>query len=92
MSDISLVAPTLFDQNIMKVIANAATDLDYGHNTMPSGAGHDAMHMNNICRTGMIFIPCLRGISHNEAESATAEDLAAGTRVLADTILHFANE
>jgi len=91
-SDISLVAPTLFDQNIMKVIANAATDLDYGHNTMPSGAGHDAMHMNNICRTGMIFIPCLRGISHNEAESATAEDLAAGTRVLADTILHFANE
>jgi len=91
-SDISFVAPTKFDQNIMAVVGSAADRLDYSHITMPSGAGHDAMHMSNICRTGMIFIPCLRGISHNEAESATAEDLAAGTRVLADTIVHFANQ
>ena len=91
-SNISFVAPTKFDQNIMAVVGSAADRLDYSHITMPSGAGHDAMHLSNICRTGMIFIPCLHGISHNEAESATAEDLAAGTRVLADTIVHFANQ
>lgn len=91
-SDISFVPSTKFDQKIMDVIGDAATRLDYGHIIMPSGAGHDAMHMNNICRTGMIFIPCLRGISHNEAESASPGDLAAGTRVLADTIVQCANE
>jgi N-carbamoyl-L-amino-acid hydrolase len=91
-SDISLVAPTDFDQKILTVIDDAAAGLNYGHITMPSGAGHDAMHISNLCPTGMIFIPCLRGVSHNEAESATPADLAAGTRVLADTLVHLANE
>ena len=35
--------------------------------------------------------PCLHGVSHNEAESATPEDLAAGARVLARVILEMAN-
>lgn len=91
-SDISLVPPTNFDQQILDVIEANATCLNYPHITLPSGAGHDAMHISNMCPTGMIFIPCLRGISHNEAESATPADLAAGTRVLADTIVHFANQ
>jgi N-carbamoyl-L-amino-acid hydrolase len=39
----------------------------------------------------MIFVPCLRGVSHNEAESASATDLAAGTRVLARALLELAN-
>jgi beta-ureidopropionase / N-carbamoyl-L-amino-acid hydrolase len=30
----------------------------------------------------MVFVPCAGGISHNEAESATAYDLAAGANVL----------
>jgi N-carbamoyl-L-amino-acid hydrolase len=58
--------------------------------SFPSGAGHDAMYMNRICPTGMIFVPCLKGISHNEAESASAADLAAGARVLARTMLDLA--
>jgi N-carbamoyl-L-amino-acid hydrolase len=35
----------------------------------------------------MIFVPCKDGISHNEAESATPEDLAAGTHTLLHAIL-----
>ena len=57
---------------------------------MPSGAGHDAMHIAPLCPAGMIFVPCLKGISHNEAESATPADLAAGTRVLAATLVAMA--
>jgi N-carbamoyl-L-amino-acid hydrolase len=30
----------------------------------------------------MIFVPCEDGISHNEVENATPEDLAAGCNVL----------
>jgi N-carbamoyl-L-amino-acid hydrolase len=38
----------------------------------------------------MIFVPCERGISHSPAENALAEDLAAGTRVLAATLVELA--
>jgi N-carbamoyl-L-amino-acid hydrolase len=38
----------------------------------------------------MIFVPCKAGISHNEAESATASDLADGARVLADALFALA--
>jgi N-carbamoyl-L-amino-acid hydrolase len=56
-----------------------------------SGAGHDAMHLAKICPTGMIFVPCEKGISHNETENATPSDLAAGARVLAATLVELAN-
>ena len=43
-----------------------------------SGAGHDACYVARVAPTGMIFVPCEGGISHNEIESATSEDLEAG--------------
>jgi N-carbamoyl-L-amino-acid hydrolase len=52
-----------------------------------SGAGHDAVHVSRLAPTGMVFIPCQDGISHNEAESVTAEDAAAGANVLLHAIL-----
>jgi N-carbamoyl-L-amino-acid hydrolase len=57
---------------------------------MPSGAGHDSRYLHYWCPTGMIFIPCKDGISHNEAESAAKEDIAVGTRVLAEAAYSFA--
>jgi len=39
----------------------------------------------------MIFVPCKDGISHNPSESAKPEDLAAGARVLAETLVVLAN-
>jgi beta-ureidopropionase / N-carbamoyl-L-amino-acid hydrolase len=35
----------------------------------------------------MIFVPCKGGSSHNEAESATPDALAAGAHVLLHTLL-----
>lgn len=49
---------------------------------LPSGAGHDAMHWAHKAPTGMLFIPCKNGISHNPAESATVSDIAAATEIL----------
>jgi N-carbamoyl-L-amino-acid hydrolase len=59
---------------------------------MPSGASHDAMYLARVCPTGMIFVPCERGISHNEAENARPEDLAAGARVLTAALLELAGQ
>ena len=39
----------------------------------------------------MIFVPCADGISHNEIESATPDDLTAGTEVLTRAIIELAN-
>lgn len=90
-SDNLSVDPTIFEADVMDAIRDSAQNLGLGHMDMPSGAGHDAMHLATICPAGMIFVPCLGGVSHNETESATPEDLAAGARVLADTLVRLAN-
>ena len=50
------------------------------------GAGHDAVHIAGVTPTAMIFVPCEGGISHNEIENATPEDLAAGCNVLLQAV------
>jgi N-carbamoyl-L-amino-acid hydrolase len=55
-----------------------------------SSAGHDARYIHTMCASGMIFIPCAGGVSHNEAESATPSDMADGARVLVETLLELA--
>jgi N-carbamoyl-L-amino-acid hydrolase len=54
---------------------------------MLSGAGHDAMNVAKVAPTGMIFVPCENGLSHNEAESAEPAHLAAGANTLLRTLL-----
>lgn len=79
--------PTAFDQRLGELIEAAAERQGLSHMRIVSGATHDAKHMAGLCPTGMIFVSCERGISHNEAERASAADLAAGARVLAEVML-----
>ena len=83
--------PCTFDPAVVECVERAAQALKLPYRRMPSGASHDAMYMARVCPTGMIFVPCERGISHNEAENARPEDLAAGARVLAAALLELAN-
>jgi len=80
--------PTVFDPMVVDAIAAAAKD--FPHRRMISGAGHDAFYVASTCPTAMIFVPCKDGISHNELESATPADCAAGAQVLLDTVLRLA--
>jgi len=73
------------------LISKTAERLKLAHREMPSPAGHDSRYLNRVCPTGMIFIPCKDGISHNEAEEITPVDATAGARVLADVIFALAN-
>jgi len=83
--------PCVFDPGVVDAVEQAASALGVSHIRMPSGASHDAMYLSRVCPTGMIFVPCERGISHNEAENAKPADLAAGARVLTATLLDLAN-
>jgi acetylornithine deacetylase/succinyl-diaminopimelate desuccinylase-like protein len=50
------------------------------------------MYVAEIAETGMIFVRCREGISHNPAEFVAPEDIAAGATVLAETTLRLAEE
>jgi N-carbamoyl-L-amino-acid hydrolase len=43
-----------------------------------------------LCPTAMVFVPSVRGISHNPAEHTAPEHLAAGADVLLHTLLELA--
>ena len=57
---------------------------------MPSGAGHDAQMLARVCPAGMVFVPSVRGISHNPAELTDDADLEAGANVLLHVLLRLA--
>jgi len=83
--------PVLFDADIQASIARGAEALGLPSRAILSGAGHDAMNIAGLVPTGMIFIPCAGGVSHNEKESADPADLAAGANVLLHAMLERAN-
>jgi N-carbamoyl-L-amino-acid hydrolase len=76
-----------FHADCIDAVARAAAKLGYSNMPVVSGAGHDAVYMAKLAPTGMIFIPCKDGISHNEIEDAKPEHLAAGCNVLLHAML-----
>ena len=67
---------------MIREIEEAVKSVGVEYMIMPSGAGHDAMHWAEVVPTGMIFIPCRDGISHNPAEFAEMDDIVTGAEVL----------
>mgnify|MGYP006267634725 CR=1 FL=1 len=53
---------------------------------LPSGAGHDAMAMADLCPVAMLFVRCKDGISHNPAEYCSVEDMESAISVLIKTV------
>jgi N-carbamoyl-L-amino-acid hydrolase len=83
-------APVQFDASVVRRITGQAQRLGYDTRPMTSGAGHDAQMMARLCPTAMIFVPSVKGISHNPAEHTDAEHLVAGGNVLLHTLLELA--
>ena len=82
--------PVTFDDGVVALVERTATRLGHSCRRMTSGAGHDAQMLARICPAGMIFVPSVKGISHNPAEHTTPADLAAGANVLLHTLLELA--
>jgi beta-ureidopropionase / N-carbamoyl-L-amino-acid hydrolase len=76
-----------FDPECLQSIERAAQRLGYSHMPAVSGAGHDAVYAAKVAPTGMIFIPCKDGISHNEIEDAQPAHIEAGANVLLQVML-----
>lgn len=74
--------PLDFAPECVDAVRQGAAQLGLSHMDIVSGAGHDAIFIAELGPAGMIFVPCEGGISHNEIENATPEDLGAGCAVL----------
>jgi len=59
---------------------------------LPSRAYHDSLFMSRITEVGMLFVRCREGVSHRPDEYASADDVATGTRVLADALAQLSLE
>ncbi|MBF8774052.1 Zn-dependent hydrolase [Pseudomonas fulva] len=78
---------TPFDPACIDAVRKAIEGLGYPYQLIVSGAGHDAIHLARHCPTTMVFIPCVGGLSHNEAEDALPNDVTMGCDVLLNAVL-----
>jgi beta-ureidopropionase / N-carbamoyl-L-amino-acid hydrolase len=82
-----LSTPAIMNRSVQTTIEEAAKGLGLTTKYLPSGAGHDAQYMAQICPTGMIFCPSVGGISHSPKEYTKPQDVVNGANVLLQTIL-----
>jgi len=84
--------PVQFDDDVARMIESHAARLGCSHRRMTSGAGHDAQMLARICPASMVFVPSVKGISHNPAEHTAPADLAAGANVLLHALMELASQ
>ena len=85
------MSPAILDADCISAVRNATNTLGYSHMDILSGAVHDAIFLAGMVPTTMIFVPSQNGLSHNEAEYSSPEDIAAGCNVLMHSMLERAN-
>ncbi|MGA2126403.1 MAG: Zn-dependent hydrolase [Xanthobacteraceae bacterium] len=81
--------PVAFDPACIACVREGAEKAGLPARDIISGPGHDAAYMARVAPTTMIFVPCKDGISHNEAESTTFDECAAGAQVLLNAVLAY---
>ncbi|WP_304509394.1 Zn-dependent hydrolase [Anaerotignum sp.] len=83
--------PVLFDEGIVKLVEQAATERGLASRRITSGAGQDAQMIARMCPTAMIFVPSIKGISHNPKELTSDKDLVAGANVFLTVVAELSN-
>ncbi|MGR6613234.1 M20 family metallo-hydrolase [Kocuria rhizophila] len=62
------------------------TELDLPHTRIMTLAGHDSTNVKDVLPTVMLFVPSHKGITHNEYEFTSDEDMLAGLEMLTATL------
>lgn len=76
-----------FDASCLDAIRRGAKKYGLSHHDIISGAGHDAVYVARVAPAAMIFVPCVGGISHNEAEDCKPQWVTNGANVLLHAML-----
>jgi N-carbamoyl-L-amino-acid hydrolase len=81
---------TEFATEPREAVVDAAAALDIAHEHLVSGAGHDAKYLTQITPAGMVFVPSVDGMTHNESEFTEWDDCVAGANVYTNATLSLA--
>ncbi|MFF5794221.1 M20 family metallo-hydrolase [Paeniglutamicibacter sp. NPDC012692] len=76
-----------YDQAGLKLAAESAESLGLSHGVVRTLAGHDSTNMKDLVPTIMLFVPSVEGISHNERELTSDDDMVAGVDLLSEVLL-----
>jgi len=79
-------SPAPLNSEVVNIIEQSASQVGIQSKRMNSGAGHDAQNMAERVKTGMIFVPSVKGISHAPMEWTEWDDIENGVRVLTQTL------
>jgi len=82
--------PTRLSENVISVLKRKANELNLNYKIMMSGAGHDAMFLNEITNVGMVFVPSKNGRSHCPEEWTDYEKIKLGTDLVLESMLEIA--
>ncbi|MFE5699578.1 M20 family metallo-hydrolase [Rhodococcus koreensis] len=70
----------------VKLSMAAAENLGLTYRQIMTVAGHDSVNMKDVVPTVMLFVPSVDGISHNEREFTTDDDVCAGVDLLTEVV------
>lgn len=90
--DLGKEEPVMISKAVQARFEKAVQKLGVNAMSLPSGAGHDAMYLAKVAPTGMLFIPCKEGISHNSLESTDHESIVRAVDVLEYVVRHYDEE
>lgn len=91
--ELSSDEPVKLSEHAINLLEDEAKKLGIKTLTLPSGAGHDAMNLTKLASSvGMLFIPCVDGISHNIAEAINFDDAVMATKILTNALIRLSNE
>ena len=91
--ELSSDEPVKLSEHAINLLEDEAKKLGIKTLTLPSGAGHDAMNLTKLASSvGMLFIPCVDGISHNIAEAINFKDAVTATKILTNALIRLSNE
>ena len=91
--ELSSDEPVKLSKHAINLLEDEAKKLGIKTLTLPSGAGHDAMNLTKLASSvGMLFIPCVDGISHNIAEAINFKDAVFATKILTNALIRLSNE
>jgi N-carbamoyl-L-amino-acid hydrolase len=79
--------PVTLNGEIVSLLEDICKSSGIPYLKMISGAGHDAMKMARITRSGLIFVPSKRGLSHNPDEWTDLDDIELGANCLLRAVL-----
>ncbi len=92
MTPVSESTPAAMDETLQDIFEDICKEGEYSYKRMSSGAFHDALPLSNYCKTGMLFVPSVGGISHSPGEYTHPDDIHVGCELFYEAVLRIDNE